>query len=82
MTRLIPDNIMQRTAEEKKRNQQLIKELADKKTNNKNSDFLKQLRSGSNPNHVSPTPQQKNNQQGNNHPKKIVLPSNRGHDML
>lgn len=79
MTRLIPDNIMQRTAEEKKRNQQLIKELADKKTNNKNSDFLKQLRNGSNPNHESPTPPQNNNQP--DHPKKIVPPRNPGHDM-
>lgn len=65
MTRLIPDSVMQRTDEEKKRNQQLIKELANKKTNNDRSNFLKQLRNGHNPNLPPLVSQQKINQ----HPK-------------
>lgn len=44
ITRLIPDNIMQRTDEEKKRNQQLIKELADKKISNKISNLMEKKR--------------------------------------
>ena len=60
MTRLIPDNVMQRTEAEKKRNQQLIKELDDKKTSNTSSNLIEQLRKGSNPNLEAPTPQRKN----------------------
>ena len=77
MTRLIPDNVMQRTDEEKKRNQNLIDEMAIKKTRNTDAKLKKQLRNGYNPKLEAPAPRPKNN----SHQKQTVLPKKRGRVM-